>query len=64
LNNYENEVTEVISDNSDELEDSTPRSIRSPAKKKKKVDNERRLPLDIDSYASSQSNIPVPTFSR
>jgi len=65
LDNYENNVTDVISDNiNDALEYSRLRTIGLPVEKKKRIENERKLPLDIDSYASSQSNLPVPTFSR
>jgi hypothetical protein len=54
--NYENDVN---SDIIDDTPDCKQRTSGRPARKKQRIDDKRKLPLDIDSYASSQSAVPI-----
>ena len=54
--NYENDVN---SDIIDVTPDCKQRPSGRPAPKKQRIDDKRTLPLDIDSYASSQSAAPI-----
>ena len=54
--NYENDVN---SDIIDVTPDCKQRPSGRPAPKKQRIDDKRKLPLDIDSYASSQSAAPI-----
>ncbi|KAI9561766.1 hypothetical protein GHT06_012727 [Daphnia sinensis] len=63
LDNDEENSTDIFS-TTDATVETKSETHRCLFRKRRRKSNERTLPLDIDSYATSQSNVPAPTFSR
>lgn len=67
LDNYGENISNVFSA-TDGVGDDTvktgPQTNGGPSRKRRRKEDERTLPFDIDSYATSQFDTPIPTFSR
>ncbi|XP_057376484.1 UV-stimulated scaffold protein A-like [Daphnia carinata] len=63
LDSHEENLTDIFS-TTDATVETKPESHGYLCRKRRRKNNERTLPLDIDSYATSLSSVPAPTFSR
>lgn len=63
LDSYDENLSYILSTTNATVE-AKPENHGSLLRKRCKKNNKRTLPLDIESYATSQSSVPAPTFSQ